>query len=201
MPPSLIDKLTPAPARPAIMVSTPDQDQDQDQAAPTLTAPDSLASLPTYKPKTPLPSAANPDPLPPGAGQAAPAGSGSKEQTASIPAFFRQRSASYAKIAGTALRALGGYLNMLSGELETDAFLPDDDDEATIPPPLGRLAARRVKIGADPEQLNDVEDIAQAAIGTLVWLVKGATTMLDARRERRRIAAEHALHTDRGDGQ
>ena len=198
MPPSLIDKLTPGTtARPAIMMSTttePDQDQ-----APASTSPDSLASLPTYKPKTPLPSAANPDPLPQGAGQAA--GSGSKEQTASIPAFFRQRSASYSKIAGTALRALGGYLNMLSGELHTDAFLPDDDDEATIPPPLGRLAARRVKIGTDPDQLNDVEDIAQAAIGTLVWLVKGATAVLDARRERRRAAADHALHTDRGDGQ
>jgi hypothetical protein len=194
MPPSLIDKLaSPAPG-PAVMMSDPAPD-------PSPSDPDTpaLASLPGYKTRpAPLPGRGNPDPLPPDAVTGA--ASSSSEQKASIRAFSRERAKSYAKIAGTLMRALGGYLNTMSGEPESDAFIPDEDDDETIPPPLGRLAARRVKLGADPEQLSDVEDIAQAAIGTLVWLAKGATALFEARRARRRAEQDKALHSDRGDG-
>lgn len=154
----------------------------------------------------PRPGRANPDSLDPEAtttrdhdehqddeGAAAKAATGT-----SIPAFFKQRSASYAKIAGALLQAVGGWANMLSGAEE--AFLPDDDDMETIPPPLGRLAARRVKVG-DPGNLTDIEDMGMAAIGIIAWAAKGAAAMLEARRERHRAEAGRAVHAEKGEGQ
>jgi hypothetical protein len=161
--------------------------------------PDSLASLPAFRPPRAIPpSAANPDP-PPNDDEHQGAAAGSTKT--SIPAFFRKRADSYAKIAGVFVKAVGGYLNAMSGEIESEAFLPDDDDLADIPPPLGRLAARRIRLGADPDQLSDIEDIGMAAVGIGIWLVKGLSAVLEARRERRRLEAGRAVHADAGDGQ
>jgi hypothetical protein len=166
--------------------------------------PDSpIAPLPMFKtPPTPLPGAMNPDPAPAvedhqGDGRANGASAG---QTTSIPAFFRQRAKSYAKIAETLLTAVGGLLNTRAGE-DCDAFLPDEEDRETIPPPIGRLAARRLKIGADPEQMNDLEDIGMAAVGLAVWAAKGLSALWEARRARRRLEDGKAVHNDTGDGQ
>lgn len=170
------------------------------------TPPDSLASLPAFRPPRALPpSADNPDPAPQNLrehqGAAAADDARPKRDTASIQGFIKKRAESYAKIAGTLLKAVGGYLNAASGETDSEAFLPDDDDLADIPPPLGRLAARRIKLGADPDQMSDIEDIGMAAVGIGIWLVKGLSAMLDARRERRRAEKGKHVHTDSGDGQ
>lgn len=168
-------------------------------------APDSpsLAALPAFQmPRAPLPGMGNPDPAPEADDhQGAAAASASKgQQTASIPAFFKQRAKSYAKIAETLLTAAGGLLNAQSRE-DSEAFIPDDDDRETIPPPIGRLMARRIKLGADPDQLSDIEDLGMAAVGVAMWLAKGVTTVWEARRARRRLEADKAIHNETGDGQ
>jgi hypothetical protein len=170
------------------------------------TPPDSLASLPAFRPPRTLPpSADNPDPAPQNLhehqGAAAADSAKPKRETASIQGFIKKRAESYAKIAGTLLKAVGGYLNVASGETDSEAFLPDDDDLSDIPPPLGRLAARRFKLGADPEQMSDIEDIGMAAVGIGIWLVQGLSAVFEARRERRRAEKGKPVHTDSGDGQ
>ena len=189
------------------MITATDQDQATAPPADQPSRAGLLASLPGFRqPRPPMPSmTASPDqPLPggePGAAAAAEdGGRGSREQTTSIPAFFKQRSKSYAKIAGTLLESAGGWLNKISDE-DSEAFLPDEDDLEMIPPPLGRLAARRLKLGADPEQLSDIEDIGIAAVGVAVWLVKGVNTLWAARRERRKLEQGAAVHRETGDGQ
>jgi len=163
----------------------------------------SLAPLPMFRaPRPPLPGTGNPDPAPPvdehqDDGRAAAA---SPEQRTSIQAFFKQRAKSYAKIAETLLSAAGGLLNTRAGE-DCDAFLPDEEDRETIPPPVGRLMARRIKIGADPDQLSDIEDLGMAAVGVAIWLAKGMTALWDARRARRRLEDGKAVHAETGDGQ
>lgn len=183
----------------------------------TTDSPDSeMADPPMFgPPRAILPGPANPDPAPPtststratspaaadepgGRG----AGGGSKDQTASIPGLFKQRSKSYAKVAETLLKAAGGWLHTSAGlGDDSEAFLPDEDDLDTIPPPLGRLAARRIKLGADPDELSDIEDIGIAAVGILVWLAKGFSGVLEARRARRRLEKGKAVHDETGDGQ
>lgn len=164
--------------------------------------PDSVADLPGFSPpRAPMPGPAYPDPPGPQTAPAADGGAGSPSTGTSIPAFFKERSKTYAKIAEALLMAAGGWLNKASGEEDAEAFLPDDDDTETIPPPLGRLAARRVKIGADPAALTDLEDIGMAAVGIIAWLAKGVTAMLAARRERRRLEAGNAVHSETGEGQ
>lgn len=170
------------------------------------TPPDSLASLPAFKtPRALPPSADNPDPAPQNLREhqvaAAADDAKPKRDTASIQGFIKRRAESYAKIAGTLLKAVGGYLNAAAGEIDSEAFLPDDDDLADIPPPLGRLAARRIKLGTDPDQMSDIEDIGMAAVGIGIWLVKGLSAVLEARRERRRAEKGKHVHTDSGDGE
>lgn len=174
--------------------------------APEIPEDPPLMPRPGFRWLPPRPGPRNPDSLDPSVtttadhdehqgddgGRAGKAGTGT-----SIPAFFKQRSASYAKIAGALLQAVGGWCNMLSGDDE--AFLPDDDDMETIPPPLGRLAARRIKVG-DPGNLTDIEDMGMAAIGLIAWAAKGAAAMLEARRERRRAEKGKAVHADPGNG-
>lgn len=116
----------------------------------------------------------------------------------SIPAFFKERSAAYAAIAGTLLDAVGGWLNSVSAAHDEDeAFLPDEDDRKMIPPPLGRLAARRVKIGGS-DDLRDVEDVGMALVGVAAWLAKGFAAALKARRELKRaqLGAMQGQETD-----
>jgi hypothetical protein len=188
------------PTTPAPMITTTGTEE---QPPP----PDSLASLPAFKPPRAIPPGPdNPDPAPAGMTTAAAdehqgAGGKGKQDTARIQGFIKRRAESYAKIAGVLLKAVGGYLNAASGEIESEAFLPDDDDLADIPPPLGRLAARRFKLGADPDQLSDIEDIGMAAVGIGVWFVKGFAALLEARREKKRAESGRAVHTDSGDGQ
>lgn len=164
------------------------------------TPPDSqdsgLMDIPTFRPTTtapPVPDALDPD-VTTASGPGSEGGASPSPGT-SIPAFFKQRSKSYAKIAEALLQAAGAWLNKASGEEDAGAFLPDEDDAETIPPPLGRLAARRIKLG-DPGNLTDLEDIGMAAIGISVWLAKGVTSALNARRERRRLLDGAAVHQD-----
>jgi hypothetical protein len=176
------------------------------EPAPAPTRPGLMAQLPTFgRPRRrPQPSQDSPTSGPEATATAAAAdgaGVDAKPDTPTFtPASFRDRSKGYAAIATTLLRATGGWLNGAVRLPESEAFLPDDDDEATISPPLGRLAARRIKLGADPESLSDLEDIAQAGIGVVVWLAKGIGDVFDARRERKRIQADKAVHTDPGTG-
>lgn len=128
-------------------------------------------------------------------------GSGSWTSTSSIPDLFKSRAKSYAAIAKALMQAVGGWANRMSGEEDSGAFLPDADDLSDIPPPLGRLAARRIKFGADPSQLRDIEDIGMAAVGMLAWFAKGITATINARRERRRIEADKAVYMEEGNGQ
>lgn len=169
-----------------------------------------MASLPGWGRgrRVAMPSTDNPDPMEPASTSTrAPgdegAGGGSSEPTsASIRALFKGRAKSYAKIAETLFQALGGWANAVTAHgLDTEAWLPDDDDMETVPPPLGRIAARRIKIGADPEQLSDIEDMGMAAVGLLVWAAKGIGALFEARREARRLLAGRAVHNETGDGQ
>lgn len=161
-----------------------------------------LVTPPGWGPRRPvLPSLDNPDPAPESTAGGASASSG--PAIASIRALSKDRAKSYAKIAATLFRAVGGILNTsaaASAGADTDAFLPDDDDLDVVPPPIGRLAARRIKFGADPEQLSDLEDIGMAAVGLLVWAAKGVSAIAEARRYRRRLEADKAVHADPGDG-
>lgn len=183
--------MTTATTEPATQYREADPDQDSRGGL--------LASLPGFgrRPPPPPNASSNPDQPIPAAESAA--GGDSKDEPASIPAFFKQRSKSYAKIAETLLKAAGGWLNAI-GDEDSEAFLPDDDDVEMIPPPLGRLAARRLKLGADPDQLSDLEDLGMAAVGIGVWLAKGITARWEARRERRRLEASAAVHRESGDG-
>lgn len=177
--------------------------------APAPELPDSpMASTPAWGRRIRLPGAGNPDPAPETSTAAAAADgapSASSEQgTASIRALFKGRAKSYGKIAETLFKAIGGMLNTSASEaakLDTDAWLPDDDDLETVPPPLGRIAARRIKFGADPEQLSDLEDIGMVAVGLVMWAAKGITAVAEARRIRRRLEADKAVYNDTGDGQ
>lgn len=167
-----------------------------------------MVPAPGWGPRRPvLPSTANPDPDPQQENRAPAAAAGasgsSGQSTASIRAFSRDRAKSYAKVAETLFRAVGGILNgsaSKSAGADTDAFLPDDDDLDVVPPPLGRLAARRVKFGADPDQLNDLEDLGMVAVGLIAWAAKGVSAVFEARRLRRRLEADKTVHTDPGDG-
>lgn len=176
------------------------------------TLPDSTGQfmpLPAFGParRTPLPGTDNPDPVDPemmsATAAAAGDGSGSNEPAAaSIRALFKGRARSYAKVAETLFKAVGGWCNAVTTrDVDSDAWLPDDDDMETVPPPLGRIAARRIKIGADPESLSDIEDMGMAAVGLLVWAAKGIGAVFEARREIRRLEAGRAVHKETGDGQ
>lgn len=183
---TLLDRIKPTPATIPDPPTSPDSD---------------LAALPGFSPPRALPpSMANPDEPPPATTTPPANGSGaggSSGSAASIQGFFKARAKSYAKIAETLLKAAGGLLNRAAAGPDNDeleAFLPDDDDLETIPPPLGRLAARRVKFGADPDQLSDVEDLGMLAVGVLAWLGKGVVAVIEARRTARAAAREKAIY-------
>jgi hypothetical protein len=113
--------------------------------------------------------------------------------TAPSPRLLASRGKAYTAIARTALQAAGGWLNKLSAvHDEDDSFIPDDDDLADIPPPLGRLAARRLRVGENIENLSDLEDIGMAAIGLVAWLAKGVSSAWETRRAIRRAMAAAA---------
>lgn len=119
-------------------------------------------------------------------GPAGGGGAGSRPGS-STPEFFKSRSKAYGAIAGAAVTAIGGWLNHLAAaHNEDECFLPDDDDLSDIPPPLGRLAARRLRLG-DIENLSDIEDVGMALVGVTAWLAKGVSAAYTARRELKRL--------------
>jgi hypothetical protein len=129
----------------------------------------------------------NPDPAP-----GAPDGGSSASNAAadrSTPASFKGTAGAYAAIGKGLLMAVGGLMNRFAAGDDEDncAFLPDEDDTRTIPPPLGRLAARRITIGDGSANLSDLEDIGMAVVGVIAWLAKGSTEMIQRRRERKRF--------------
>src|SRR6516225_9185969 len=76
--------------------------------------PDSMADLPGFSPPRTMPGPAYPDPpgpqLPPGESAAGGGGNDKAGTGTSIPAFFKERAKSYAKISEGLLMALGGWL-------------------------------------------------------------------------------------------
>jgi hypothetical protein len=186
-------------------ITDPDQQQHQDQEPAPAPRPPLMARLPQWgtprRLHQPSPDTPTTDDSEATTAAAADDGGRGKADTGTFtPASFKDRSKGYAAIATTMLRATGGWLNGVTRLPESEAFLPDDDDEATIAPPLGRLAARRIKLGTDPESLSDLEDLAQAGIGIVVWIAKGIGDTIEARRARKRIQADKAVHTDTGTG-
>src|SRR6266705_5346765 len=117
-------------------------------------------------PPEPGPGPRRPDqPSPAACGEdgAAPSWTGTSPRT---PVFSKTKASAYAAIARALLLAVGGYLNMLAArDDEDDVFLPDEEDQAAIPQPLGNLAARRIPLGDLAENYSDLQDIGAAAVG------------------------------------
>lgn len=173
--------MTPAPGQPPHL--------SPDSADP---GPEDLDDLPGWGPAPePRPGRRAPDPpspdhpSPADGGDAAPAVSAPRRPL--TPESFTKQAGAFTAIARALLIAVAGYLNMLAAaDADDPAFLTDDDDEAVIPPPLGRLAARRIKLGQLAENYTDLQDIGEATVGILAWLAKGVTITLAARRDRKR---------------
>jgi hypothetical protein len=174
---------------------TPDPAQGQDQP---------VMGLPGYQQLPPGP--ASPDPL--GDHQAgdgsASASSGENPGPTPTRSASKAKASAYENIAKGVLRAAGGLLNkQLAAGDEDKSWLPDDDDDKMIPPPVGRLMARRIPLG-DGENLTDLEDIGMAAVGLLAWGMKSVVSMWEARRAARRakepLKAAGTVLYDGGDG-
>jgi hypothetical protein len=152
---------------------------DSDLAEP----PGQWATLPD--PPGPM----NPDP--PGAGRDEPSGAGggsaSPSPPALTPASFKSKQSAYSAIARALFVSIGGYLNMLLAIDDNDeTWLPDGDDQEAIPPPLGRLAARRIPLGDLADNWSDLQDLGMLAVGLAAYAAKGVTGWANGRRERRR---------------
>jgi hypothetical protein len=163
---------------------TPDPTSPSRDSHPWGTTDLAAAPGPGFAPiPDPLPGPGNPDQLPSGTTDSASSGLRAPTRI-DIP---KAKGQAYAKIAKGLLHAVGGLINRAIAVDDDDvSFLADEDDDETIPPPLGRLAARRVPIGKDGEDFSDVEDIGQALVGLIAWAVKGVTDHLQARNERGR---------------
>ena len=108
--------------------------------------------------------------------------------------LFRGRAKTFTKLAETAFKAASGLLNRFAAVDEDDAcFLADEDDLKTVPPPIGRLAARHIDLPVDPERMTDAEDMIAAAIAVGAWGIKGIVDALEARRARARAVAGAAV--------
>jgi len=167
------------------------QQQRPQASLPDPADPDLEVSLPGYQPVQPPPGPGSPDPLPAGSQSgpdAAGSGPGSSEPSGRIPTkpVSRLKAGAYEAIARGLLQAAGGLMNnwLATGE-EDLVWIPDEEDEAVVPPPVGRLAARRIPIG-DGENLTDLEDIGTAAVGLLAWAAKGLVGMYKGRRGKHR---------------
>src|SRR5258708_14836948 len=93
--------------------------------------------------------------------------------------LFGAKSRTFKTIAEAGLEAGGGLLNITAGT-GTDAFIPDEDDLATVPPPVGRIIARRVSMSEDTN-LSEAADMITAGIGLFAWLLKGLILVAQAR--------------------
>ncbi len=183
--------------------------QTSDPARPDPPGQSLLAPLPGSFRQVPVPPAAETNPDPPGPaadGDSGPGSSGGPEAPTRTDGPFgrltRARTAPYEAIARGALRALGGLLNSrLQADDDDESFLPDADDEKNVPPPVGRLMARRIPFDVTDSNLSDVEDMAAAAVGLLAWGVKGVTSAWENRRRVRRERHGAAVHDDAGQEQ
>ncbi len=153
--------------------------------------PPASLPVPGFQPVPPA-TTPGPDPLPDGAvSGSAP---GSSEPPTHTPTddrppgpISKTKAATYTAIARGALRAFGGMVNMrLAVDDEDDSWLPDDEDEETVPPPVGRLMARRMPFDAGSENLTELEDLTVAAIGLIGYGLKSVTSMWENRRRHRR---------------
>lgn len=165
----------------------PRHQQTDPTPAPDLSPEASQVPGPMFRTPDLHPGRWNPDPAPPG-DDGASGSSASPALTltpAELSAAVKGKGRAYAKIAKAALHAVGGLVNMrLAVDDDDKCFLPDEDDDDTIAPPLGRIAARKIRIGANADDLTDIEDIGIAVVGLVAWVLKGASEHLTARRER-----------------
>ncbi len=166
------------------------------------TSPEDLAAPPGWGPAPePIPGRRSPDQPSPAAGEDG-AGSASPTLPPPTPKWSKDKAAAYSAIARALLTALGGYANMLAAADEDDtAWLPDEEDQAAIPPPLGRLTARRIPLGDLAGNYTDLADIGEALVGLAAYIAKSVTATLNARRARRRSqgSAVHAPDLPPGD--
>lgn len=163
--------------------TTPEQDQPE-APGPILPGPSFSQALADGQ-RRQLPGPAAPDQAPPVTAASDLSAPSRPIPTDQLKGIIRAKGKAYAKIAQGLMHALGGIINMTIAVDEDDAaFLPDEDDDATIPPPLGRLAARKMPLFGDGEDFSDLEDIGMAVVGLLAWAAKGVTEHLTARRER-----------------
>ena len=158
------------------------------EPGPPLLTPPGFRTLPP-----PPPGPANPDPpmtTAAGDGDQDPAPRSTRASTDPPAALFRGRVKTFTKLAETAFKAVSGLLNRFAAvDVEDRSFLPDDDDLHTVPPPIGRLAARHIELPIEPEKMTDAEDMIAAAIAVGAWGIKGIVDALDARRAARRATA------------
>lgn len=184
------------------------QHDEHPPGLPPPSAPDRIP-MPGFSPTPPPPPGpANPDPPTPGpatrrggrdvwpAATSTPAstdgdrgrGDGAGDKPPDAP--FKSKRATFTKLIETALQAVGGLLNRgLAVDESDECFLPDEDDLATVPPPLGDLAARKVTLPIGKDDLSDAEDMIAAAIGLAAWLFKGLVDWAMARRAQRKAQA------------
>jgi len=165
-----------------------DEHQDQDQPGPAPVTADRPGWLPDTSPR-PRPDApagtSEPGDGPGPSGAPTPPGTDDDDRTpAEDRKLFAGKAATFRTIARTGLQAVGGLLNGVAGQ-GTAAFLADEDDLATIPPPIGRIIARRVHVD-DDANLSEAADMFAAGIGLVAWLAKGVIEIAEARLAARR---------------
>lgn len=151
-------------------------------ARPTMTA---QIPAPGFDPPPTFPGPTHPDQAPTPTGDSSGQGSNGGGQGRTPTELIPKSGKAFGKIAEAALRAVGGLLNRMVAVDDDDlSFIPDEDDEDLIPPPLGRLAARRVPLGKNADDLTELEDIGMLLVGLIAYGLKGLTDWAEARRER-----------------
>lgn len=159
-----------------------------DPANQSGTEPSVTAARPGWLPVTRPPQADRPAGEQASGPGAASESTGSPTPPGTDPAadrkLFANKATTFTTIAGAGLEAIGGLLNIVAGA-GTPAFIPDEDDMASVPPPVGRILARRVKTSEDAN-LSETADMIAAGIGLAAWLAKGLLHVVDARIAARR---------------
>jgi hypothetical protein len=100
----------------------------------------------------------------------------------------KEAAAAFATIAGAVVLAVGGVLNSRFAVVEgSGEWLPDDQDQAAIGEPLGRIAARHASLPGGGE-VTDIADAITAAVGVVMYGVKNLQLRTRLRAMRRREA-------------
>lgn len=177
---------------PALKVESPG-------AEATVEAPESPregleAPIPGFSPGKPNPSPSRPSSPREDVADSSPAASASPKNasTGSTSSFLKTgkidqaQAEAYRQLVAVLFRAVGGLLHSRFAVVEdSDEFLPDAQDEAAITPPLGRIAARHSPIDAG-ENVSDIADLIEAAVGTAFYALKNLTKRAALRRMRKR---------------